>query len=215
MFRHRERQRRKPSRRVDLSLVCDPLMAAAGCYTPESPLSPSASSHSERNSFDFAVAKPGFELTPMTPPMSADDKSDSETDEMDVEETLTEPHLLLHTRVYALAEKYDIPTLKQLALHKFERTLACNFDSPEVPAAIEEVYCSTIVGLVLRSCQSFIANERQDEDRGLRDIVCEAFRCHPALASTQDIHELISEIPSLSLDLFKLERGIPVGQPCG
>ena len=83
------------------------------------------------------------------------------------QEESEESHLVLHTQVYALAEKYDIPSLKQLARSKFEMAMACFYDSPDFADAIEEVYCSTI-----------------DSDRGLRDIVLEAFKSHPQLAST-------------------------------
>ena len=109
------------------------------------------------------------------------------------EESEPEPNLVQHTRVYALAEKYDIPSLKHLAKNKFEMAMACYYDSPEFADAIEEVYCSTI-----------------DSDRGLRDIVLETFKCHPQLASTQDVYAVIKETPTLALELFKLERGIPV-----
>lgn len=102
-------------------------------------------------------------------------------------------HLLLHTRVYALAEKYDIPSLKALAKRKFEIAMACYYDSPEFADAIEEVYCSTI-----------------DSDRGLRDTVLEAFKSHPQLVNTQDVYEVIQDTPSLAMELFKVERGIPV-----
>ncbi|KAK1067289.1 hypothetical protein LTR74_006493 [Friedmanniomyces endolithicus] len=128
-----------------------------------------------------------------TPPLILDGESDYES--YDEEEQLPEDqaNLVIHARVYALAEKYDIPSLKHIAKQKLEMAMACNYDSPDLPLAIEEVYCSTI-----------------DTDRGLRDIVCEAFRCHPQLASTPDVRQAISELPSLALDLFKIERGIPV-----
>jgi hypothetical protein len=118
--------------------------------------------------------------------------SDSEVI-VDEEEEPEESHLVLHTKVYALAEKYDILSLKQLAKSKFEMAMACFYDSPDFAEAIEEVYCSTI-----------------DSDRGLRDIVLEAFKSHPQLASTQDVYNVIKETPSLALELFKVERGIPV-----
>ncbi|KAI7698747.1 hypothetical protein KC353_g16806, partial [Hortaea werneckii] len=104
-----------------------------------------------------------------------------------------ETRLLLHTQVYALAEKYDIPALKALARQKFEMAVACNYDSPELPDAIEEIYCSTL-----------------DTDRGLRDVILELFRSYPVLASTPDMLQVIKDLPSLAMELFKLERGIPI-----
>jgi len=127
-----------------------------------------------------------------TPPLDGDDDSDYESyDEEGVGEE--EAHLLLHTRVYALAEKYDIPSLKELAQRKFEMAMACFYDSSEFAEAIEEVYCSTV-----------------DTDRGLRDVVLQAFRSHPALATTQDVYAVIKETPTLAFELFKIERGLPI-----
>lgn len=123
---------------------------------------------------------------------SSDSESDCD-DESDEEYETDDSHLLAHTRVYALAEKYDIPALKDLAQSKFEMAMACFYDSPEFADAITEVYCSTI-----------------DSDRGLRDIVLQAFRSHPQLASTQDVYAVIKETPSLAFELWKVERGIPV-----
>jgi len=123
----------------------------------------------------------------------ADDGSDYESYDEDEEMSEDSSHLLLHTRVYALAEKYDIPALKSLARTKFETAMACNYDSPDLPEAIEEVYCSTL-----------------DSDRGLRDIVLNLFRCHEQLVHMPDIFTVIKELPTLTMELFKLERGIPV-----
>lgn len=131
-------------------------------------------------------------ILPATPPTDFDSDNDSEV-LIDEEEELEESHLVLHTRVYALAEKYDIPSLKQLAKSKFEMAMACFYDSPDFAEAIEEVYCSTI-----------------DSDRGLRDVVLEAFKNHPQLANTQDVYQVITDTPSLAFELFKVERGIPV-----
>ena len=92
-----------------------------------------------------------------------------------------------------LSVKYDIPALKSLAKRKFEMAMACFYDSPEFADAIEEVYCSTI-----------------DNDRGLRDVVLQAFRSHPQLCGTQDVFSVIKRTPTLAFELWKVERGIPV-----
>jgi hypothetical protein len=180
-------------KKLDLSHIEDPLMALAGCYVPTYPLTPPTNSPSDgSNHFDKIDGKPHSPKAPATPPVEMDFDSDSEVT-VDEEEDPEESYLVLHTKIYALAEKYDIPSLKQLAKSKFEMAMACFYDSPDFAEAIEEVYCSTI-----------------DSDRGLRDIVLEAFKSHPQLASTQDVYKVIKETPSLALELFKLERGIPV-----
>jgi hypothetical protein len=196
VFRHRafSDARRKLPRKLDLSLISDPLLEAAGCY-PVSRTTPPLSAVEPRSSFEFPGKAPRspIKTRAQTPPLMMDGDSDYESYDEEDELPEDESHLLLHTRVYTLAEKYDIPSLKQLAKRKFETAMACHYDSPEFPLAIEEVYCSTI-----------------DNDRGLRDIVCEAFKCHPQLTATPDVRASIQDLPSLALDLFKIERGIPV-----
>lgn len=196
MFRHRAYSdaRKKASKKLDLTQIQDPLLAQAGFYnTPEDPITPPGSSHGEgRSSFDFDKApRTPPKARSGTPPLEADLGSDEEEYEEDYESTESESHLLLHTQVYALAEKYDIPTLKQLAKRKFEMSVACYYDAPELADAIEFVYTSTI-----------------DSDRGLRDVVLQLFRNHPQLANTQDVFAVIKETPTLALDLWKVERGL-------
>ena len=193
-------------------MIEDPLLAQAGYCVPEPeasdptpPQSPISSQPDSAISINTNVSFPSKKgkgpRSPIkqragTPPLEESAYgSDYESDSWDEDEEEQEPdsHLLLHTRVYALAEKYDIPSLKQLAQRKFEMEMACYYDSPEFAEAIEEVYCSTV-----------------DNDRGLRDIVLQAFRCHPMLASTHDVYAVIKDTPSLAFELFKIERGLPV-----
>jgi hypothetical protein len=194
MFRHRAYSdaRRRLPKKLDLSHIEDPLLALAASQTSDeaSPTSPTDS----RSSFSFE-GKPKLQRirSSSLPPLEFDEESDVEsTSDMD---ELPEPNtnLLLHTQVYALAEKYDITSLKELAKRKFEMELACYFDSPELAEAIEEVYCSTI-----------------DSDRGLRDVVLEAFKAHPELESTQDVYAVVHSTPTLERELWKIQNGLPV-----
>ena len=50
---------------------------------------------------------------------------------------------LFHTRVYVLAEKYDIPALKALASKKFKATLPSNGLSVEFVASLELIFKET------------------------------------------------------------------------
>jgi hypothetical protein len=68
------------------------------------------------------------------------------------------------------------PALKDLAKSKFEMAMACYYDSPEFADAIEDVRPSTTTGL--------------------RDVVLQAFRSHPRLASTQDVSGVIKRTPT-------------------
>lgn len=189
-------------KKLDLSQIQDPLVAQAqaAARKPKSPLTPPAEALVQNTSYGFdkprsPARKPRPTLGRRTISSSSTSSSsavDSESEDDDSYET-DESHLLTHTRVYALAEKYDVPGLKSLAQRKFEMAMACYYDSPEFADAIEEVYCSTI-----------------DSDRGLRDVVLQAFRSHPQLANTGDVFGVIKETPSLAFELWKVERGIPV-----
>lgn len=193
-FRHlaRSDSRRKAPKKLDLSAIEDPLLSMAGNYVPATPSTPPPASPTECQLPEGKTRSP--KVGPATPPPDLDSDAGSiASEQYEEEEPEAEPNLVQHTRVYALAEKYDIPSLKQLAKNKFEMAMACWYDSPEFADAIEEVYCSTI-----------------DSDRGLRDIVLETFKCHPQLASTQDVFSVIKDTPTLAMELFKVERGIPV-----
>ncbi|KAH0292288.1 hypothetical protein M436DRAFT_60948 [Aureobasidium namibiae CBS 147.97] len=204
VFRHRAQEalRQRPQK-LDLSHIVDPLFAQAAACAPPTPVTPtegidplsrarhdSSVDHSPRAT--SPKGKTGLRGAGAGSPSNSGSECDSEEDE-DCEYETDESNLLTHTRVYALAEKYDIPALKDLAKSKFEMAMACYYDSPEFADAIEEVYCSTI-----------------DNDRGLRDVVLQAFRSHPQLASTQDVFGVIKRTPTLAFELWKTERGIPV-----
>ncbi|KAI5210444.1 hypothetical protein E4T39_00130 [Aureobasidium subglaciale] len=204
VFRHRAQEalRQRPQK-LDLSQIVDPLFAQAAACAPLTPVTPtegveplshprhdSSVTHSPRGT--SPKGKTGLRGTSAATTPNSGSDCDTEEDE-DCEYETDDSNLLTHTRVYALAEKYDIPALKILAKSKFEMAMACYYDSPEFADTIEEVYCSTI-----------------DNDRGLRDVVLQAFRSHPQLASTQDVFGVIKRTPTLAFELWKTERGIPV-----
>lgn len=207
VFRHRQlaEQRRRLPKKFNISQIEDPLLSQAGYCAPEpqvaSPVSPPDSAISINTDVSQFKNKTKSPRSPRSParnrqqqsPYESEASSDYESYDEDEEVGEEESHLLMHTRVYALAEKYDIPCLKQLAQSKFEMAMACYYDSSEFADAIEEVYCSTI-----------------DSDRGLRDVVLQAFRSHPALATTQDVYAVIKDTPTLALELFKVEKGLPI-----
>ncbi|EME84695.1 uncharacterized protein MYCFIDRAFT_210949 [Pseudocercospora fijiensis CIRAD86] len=194
MFRHRaySDQRRRAQKKLDFSQIEDPLMAQANSYAVPDPLTPPASAHSDRrSSFDFDKPRSPVRMRAGTPPAEIEEMFSEEEYDDGYESTEDESHLILHAQVYALAEKYDIPSLKYLSKRKFEMAAACYYDAPELADAIEYVYTSTI-----------------DQDRGLRDVILQLFRSHPQLANTQDIFSVIKDTPSLALDLWKVERGL-------
>ena len=93
--------------------------------------------------------------------------------------------LLLHAKVYILAEKYIIGGLKSLALSKF-RTLALQcWDTNDFLNVVSEVYTSTI-----------------DADRGLRDVVLEIISVHWGLLDREEMKTLLERECLLAYDLI-------------
>ncbi|KAI3570601.1 hypothetical protein IWW34DRAFT_640941, partial [Fusarium oxysporum f. sp. albedinis] len=84
--------------------------------------------------------------------------------------SIDDSYPIFHVRVYALAEFYNMPALKELALVKFKRTLQYNSQPDRILDAVGEAYASTI-----------------QEDRGLRDAVTEFFYTHPNLVSEKRV----------------------------
>lgn len=203
VFRHRAASTgsRRRSQRLDLSQIEDPLIAQAGAAShqsrvqtpPPEQIPATESAQTSPRAARTAQHKHKRSLTPPPLVTREPETSDGSSDEDDGLEDADESNLLLHNRVYALAEKFDVPALKDIARAKFEMAMACYYDSPQLADAIEEVYSSTV-----------------DTDRGLRDVVLQAFRSHPQLANTKDIFEVIKTTPTLAFELFKVERGIPI-----
>ncbi|KAI1496418.1 BTB/POZ protein [Biscogniauxia marginata] len=99
------------------------------------------------------------------------------------------PTLVVHAKVYALAEKYFLDSLKALSTQKFEK-IALNYNPrsrvPEgLVESMQEVYTSTV-----------------DTDRGLRDVVIKAFHKHKALLGSAEVREVLKEIPLLTYELL-------------
>lgn len=87
--------------------------------------------------------------------------------------------------MYALAEFYDVPALKELALEKFNKVIQDNSQLGRFLDGVEEPYESTI-----------------EEDRGLRDAVVDFFYTHSDLVDEKRVQETIQKTKSLPYDLF-------------
>ncbi|KAH6977798.1 hypothetical protein EDB82DRAFT_201520 [Fusarium venenatum] len=81
-------------------------------------------------------------------------------------------HPVLHVRMYALAEKYDISALKDLALGKLNNALKQSPPPDRFLESAEEAYTSTV-----------------PEDRGMRDVIVKHFDAHPELLDDERAHE--------------------------
>ncbi|KAI0815425.1 hypothetical protein GGR55DRAFT_628824 [Xylaria sp. FL0064] len=93
--------------------------------------------------------------------------------------------LVLHTMVYALAEKYNIPGLKDFALQEFKAAVAEHLAAPSFLEAAKEAYASTI-----------------EADRGLRDVVVTTFYEHPELLDQEETKHVLKESGTLAYDLL-------------
>ena len=108
--------------------------------------------------------------------------------------------LVVHAEMYALAEKYGLPDLKDLALRKLVRR-AEREDEREwlkMVCAIDVTYTTTI-----------------DEDRALRDAIMEVFMYqHSDLMDRPEVKALLKEDPKIGYDLLRKvwERAETVGR---
>ncbi|EXF84622.1 BTB/POZ domain-containing protein [Colletotrichum fioriniae PJ7] len=93
--------------------------------------------------------------------------------------------LLLHAKVYTIAEKYAVDGLKDLAVAKFKVAAAQAWDPNDFLHAATEAYTSTI-----------------DTDRGFRDVVLEAFAVHDDLLDDDEAKTTIKSLGSLPYDLL-------------
>jgi len=105
----------------------------------------------------------------------------------DASATTNEPSLLNNVLVYAIAEKYGIAELKEMAKAKFQGRARSLLSAKEFPEIIRELYRST-----------------PSSDRGLRDIVSRV--CAPqgsTIVGNPDLNATIVEIGEFGLDLLR------------
>lgn len=99
--------------------------------------------------------------------------------------------LLLHAKVYTLADCYDILDLKQLALRKFNAIIPERWsdirDVPAFLALVREVYAST-----------------NDSNPGLRNVVAKVFHKHiKQLIQVQEANDLLVENGVIGRDIAR------------
>jgi hypothetical protein len=99
--------------------------------------------------------------------------------------SIDDSYPIFHVRVYALAEFYDVPALKELALEKFNRVIQDNSQPDRFLEGVEEAYESTI-----------------QEDRRLRDAIVNFFYTHSDLVNEERVQEILQKTNSLTYDLL-------------
>jgi hypothetical protein len=97
------------------------------------------------------------------------------------------PSLLNNVLVYAIAEKYGIAELKEMAKAKFQSRAGSLLSAKEFPEIIKELYRST-----------------PSSDRGLRDIVSQVCAQQGrTIVDSPDLNTVIVKIGEFGLDLLR------------
>lgn len=96
--------------------------------------------------------------------------------------------LTIHATMYALADKYQVSGLGQIAKDKFESCLFHHIHSEDFVSAVQIVYTST-----------------PDSNRGLRDLVIKAFldHFHVDVLKIPGLEAKLDTIDELSIQLIK------------
>lgn len=117
----------------------------------------------------------------------------STVDEESEDVCVEAPDLVTHARVYALAEKYGISGLKELAKEKFEVMANESWEESGYLEAMHEVYTTTV-----------------ESDRGLRNVVVQAFRRNPDLVRRDEVQRVVQHTAPLAWDLYRVSSGLPL-----
>jgi hypothetical protein len=99
-----------------------------------------------------------------------------------------QPALLSSVLVYAIADKYDIQPLKELAKNRFETSAEKNWAHKDFSDTVKEIFEST-----------------PKSDRGLRDIAIRIIASHADMLIQKDeFRQLIEEVGDLGLNTLCL-----------
>ncbi|CAN9451290.1 unnamed protein product [Alternaria alternata] len=96
--------------------------------------------------------------------------------------------LLLHAKMYEIADKYDAVGLKDLAIEKFKWACQYLWDDDKFSIAAHHVFSST-----------------PDHDNGLRDIVSETIGAHMNLIKKPEVKVLLTEFNGLALGILNVK----------
>lgn len=109
--------------------------------------------------------------------------SDEVVDGLPVQE---DTRMSTHAKMYALADKFGIPDLKDLASAKFVEATVSGVVSRQFPAAVQTVYTST-----------------PKADRGLRDVIVQRITDNREFLDRNEIENLARTVEDLAIDLMK------------
>jgi hypothetical protein len=94
--------------------------------------------------------------------------------------------LLLHAKMYEVADKYDMSGLKGLAAEKFARACRKYYKNEEFAVAAEHALTTT-----------------PDSDSGLREILLETMASHPELFDDAEVEALLGRHTDFAFGLLK------------
>lgn len=103
----------------------------------------------------------------------------------DAAPTGSSSQLLIHTKMYEMADKYEVVGLKELAKEKFSRSCMHFWDTSDFPVAANHVFLTT-----------------PENDEGLRDVVSQTIAKNMALIREPEIRTLLIQFNSLALGIL-------------
>lgn len=106
--------------------------------------------------------------------------------DLDIDDEIRDPNLIIHAKVYALGEQYAIEGLKAVALEKFAAEAQVHWATEDFLRAVEHVYSST-----------------PEHDRGLRDVVIDTFyERRREMMYREDVTRYLRDAPDLAYDVL-------------
>lgn len=95
--------------------------------------------------------------------------------------------LIMHARLYGMASKYGVDTLRPVAIRKFQEAVSGTWDRGDFAAAVTAAF-----------------NTTEATDLGLRNVIIEALvNSSTALATDPIIEKAVNAIEGLPFELFK------------
>jgi hypothetical protein len=156
------------------------LVEAATCSKKEE-----ADGEGQSSPVRTSQATPGIDTAKTVPTESPEEKAAVEVSEG--ESNMKESLLLNNVMVYAIAERYDISELKELAKAKFLSQADTLLSSHEFPEVVKTIYTSTL-----------------SKDRGLRDIVSQVcVKQVRELMEDQAFQGIISDVGDFGIDILR------------
>lgn len=93
--------------------------------------------------------------------------------------------LLIHSQMYALADKYNVPGLKELAGKKFRPACNAFWEGDDLMIAAEHAFTTTM-----------------DNDMGLRGCIKEVLMAHKGIVAQPNVKKFLASQPELMYEIL-------------